>query len=105
MLWSEKSDRKKAALQHLIPPEWQLSASRIADAETCTDVSGLISSELSLNERSITESSVKDILHSISTGDMTAYEVMSAFCHRAALAHQLVKLIYHESHKVHIRLM
>lgn len=91
MSWTEISHRKREALQSLIPPEWRLPASRIADAATCPDVSVLVSTELSHNERLITESGVAFILTSIATGEMTSFEVMSAFCHRAAVAHQLVR--------------
>ncbi|KAI5210781.1 amidase [Aureobasidium subglaciale] len=90
MSWIEISRRKQEALRNSIPPEWRLPASRIADAATCLDVSGLVSAELSYNERLITQSDVADILTSIATGEMTSFEVMSAHCHRAAVAHQLL---------------
>lgn len=92
MSWIEISQRKKEALQNLIPPQWRLSASRIADVATCLDVSSIVSAELSYNERRITESAVADILTSIATGEMTSHEVISAYCHRAAVAHQLVRM-------------
>jgi amidase len=97
MTWVEVSRRKKESLQTLIPPQWKLSATGDADAATCLDVSGLVLSELSLNERLITGSNVEQILRSISEGEMTSYEVISAFSHRAALAHQLVWLTLHPS--------
>ncbi|KAG9666107.1 amidase, partial [Aureobasidium melanogenum] len=93
MSWTEISHRKREALQSLIPPEWRLPASRIAAAATCPDVSVLVSTELSHNERLITESGVALILTSIATGEMTSFEVMSAFCHRAAVAHQLANCL------------
>lgn len=97
MTWVEVSRRKKESLQSLIPPQWKLSATGDADTATCLDVSSLVLSELSLNERLITGSNVEQILRSISEGEMTSYEVISAFSHRAALAHQLVWLTLHPS--------
>ncbi|THX94769.1 amidase [Aureobasidium pullulans] len=93
MTWVEVSRRKKESLQTLIPPQWKLSATGDADAATCLDVSSLVLSELSLNERLITGSNVEQILRSISEGEMTSYEVISAFSHRAALAHQLTNCL------------
>lgn len=51
--------------------------------------SGIMSEE----ELKITESSATDLVHQMASGKLTSVAVTTAFCKRAALAHQLVNIL------------
>ena len=88
--WEETAKTKRDATNELIPKEWRLT-SPIPPAKEQRDVTGkYILQYLSSREAEITESDVVDIVKATSSGNWTAQEVTKAFCHRAALAHQLV---------------
>ncbi|PQE17284.1 putative general amidase protein [Rutstroemia sp. NJR-2017a BVV2] len=87
MTWEEKAKDKKARIDASIPSEW-----RIKEQPTEVSVmdyprkSGIMSDE----ELSITESSATDLVAKLAKGELTSVAVTTAFCKRAALAHQLV---------------
>ena len=87
----EKAKIKREAVLGLIPPEWQIQP----PAEGTVDVSGpYIRQYLSEREIEITETDATGIVKHTTTGSWTAEEVTRAFCHRAALAHQLVNCLH-----------
>lgn len=90
MTWIETSRRKKESLAELIPPKWRLSIDAGVESSYNLDVSGFVPSQLNTTERQITDNNAEQLLACIATGDMTSYEVVQAFCHRAAIAHHLV---------------
>lgn len=57
------------------------------------NVTDIVPSLVTLSEREITELPVERLLREIHTGGLAAREVLDAFCHRAALAHQLVCIL------------
>jgi amidase len=89
MTWEEKAKDKKARIDASIPSEW-----RIKDQPTEVSVmdyprkSGIMTDE----ELSITESSATDLVAKLAKGELTSVAVTTAFCKRAALAHQLVSI-------------
>lgn len=87
--WQNIAKAKRDSVNNLIPESWRLKS--IPSAQEQRDVTGTyICQFLSEREVDITETNAVDIVKHTTTGQWTAEEVTSAFCHRAALAHQLV---------------
>lgn len=92
LTWQERGLKKRESTLAKIPPEWRLPEP-IPSAEAQKDVTGpYIQQFLSARETEITESDTVKITENTTTGTWTATEVVTAFCHRAALAHQLVSI-------------
>ena len=90
--WKDTAKAKKDAIDSQIPQPWRLN-SPIPSVEQQKDVTGkYIQQFLSQREVEITETDPVGIVHHTTTGEWKAEEVTKAFCHRAALAHQLVHL-------------
>lgn len=88
--WEAKAKSKRDAVNDLIPKEWRFT-SPIPSAEEQRDVTGeYIWQFLTKREVEITETDAVDIVKQTTTGQWKAEEVIKAFCHRAALAHQIV---------------
>jgi amidase len=88
--WIEAADRKRESVNALIPSHWQLT-SPVPPVEEQRDVTGeYIQQFLSPREIEITETDACGIVLRTTTGTWKAREVADAFCHRAALAHQMV---------------
>ena len=90
--WRETAKAKKDAIDSQIPQAWRLE-SPVPSADQQKDVTGkYIQQFLSQREIEITETDPVGIVQHTTTGEWKAEEVTKAFCHRAALAHQLVHL-------------
>jgi amidase len=94
MGWEENADRKRKALAALIPEKWRVPSSQLPDEAQRSVVSfceksGLLTAE----ELTITELTVQKLVEKIALGEYTATEVCQAYCHRAAIAHQLVSCL------------
>lgn len=88
--WLAKGEAKRQSILDAIPAKWRLP-NPVPPATEVRDVTGsYIQQYLSEREIEITESDAVDIAAQTTTGRWTAVEVTEAFCHRAALAHQLV---------------
>jgi amidase len=86
--WQERAQEKRAAILAAIPKEWHIDNPRV---EEQVDVTGkYIQQYLSGREVEITETTAERIVGKIAKGEWKSEEVVRAFCHRAALAHQLV---------------
>lgn len=86
--WEELANTKRESILAAIPQEWRIQNPPI---EEQVDVTGsYIQQFLTTSEIHITEASAVDIVDKIAKGEWTSEEVTRAFCHRAALAHQLV---------------
>ncbi|GAA5885685.1 hypothetical protein JCM6882_007527 [Rhodosporidiobolus microsporus] len=88
--WRERAAAKRASLNDLIPAEWRLSDAHlppvVTDATTVVAQCGL----LTARELEITElDELEELASRIAHGAYTAVEVTTAFCKRAAIAHQL----------------
>jgi len=89
--WQERATAKRDSVNVLIPQEWRIKA---PSREEQKDVAGTyLHQHLSSQEVEITESDAVDIAEKTTTGQWKAVDVAKAFCHRAALVHQLVCLI------------
>lgn len=87
--WQDRAAAKRASQLNKIPAAWRIpNCKHVADTDLRLFV--LSSGILSSLEIAITEmASVVDLLRCISTKAYTAIEVVTAFCKRAAIAHQL----------------
>ena len=90
MEWETVAKAKKASLFNLIPQPWQLRPSEIPSIANLRHVTSYICRFLDPHELEITNSSSIKILENIRSLEWSALDVTRAFCHRAALAHQLV---------------
>lgn len=88
--WKALGEAKRQAVLDLIPEKWRIK-DPIPPATEVRDVTGsYIQQFLSPREIEITETDALGIAQQTTSGNWTAVEVAEAFCHRAALAHQLV---------------
>lgn len=89
--WQKIAQAKRDSILASFPKEWLVGL--IPTAESQRDVTGnYICKFLSDAEIKITETDAVGIVQRTSSGDWTAEDVTRAFCHRAAVAHQLVIL-------------
>lgn len=88
--WLAQGEAKRQSILDAVPAKWRL-ADPVPPPTVLRDVTGsYIQQYLSEREIEITESDAVDIAAQTTTGRWSAVEVTEAFCHRAALAHQLV---------------
>ncbi|EXJ80131.1 hypothetical protein A1O1_08273 [Capronia coronata CBS 617.96] len=91
--WKSRAKAKRDAILNSIPTEWRLS--NIPSPEEQKDVTGpYIQQFLTKPEIEITETDAVGIAEKVAAGSWTAVDVTKAFCHRAALAHQLVNCLH-----------
>lgn len=87
--WRAQGEAKRLSILNAVPPKWRLETP-VPPATELRDVTGgYIQQFLSKREIEITESDAVAIAAETTTGRWSAVEVTEAFCHRAALAHQL----------------
>ncbi|KAI9370471.1 amidase signature domain-containing protein [Aspergillus egyptiacus] len=91
--WKLLADAKRQSTLDAIPREWKIKDA-IPPAAELRDVTGYIEKFLSPREIEITSLDAYAIGEKTTTGEWTAVEVTEAFCHRAALAHQLVNCLH-----------
>jgi amidase len=88
--WKLAAQQKRASVNALIPTEWCLK-NELPNSEQLRDITGTyIHQFLSTQEIDYTEAEAGHILHEIYSGKWKARDVLAAFCHRTALAHQMV---------------
>ncbi|KAK5000664.1 hypothetical protein LTR66_000511 [Elasticomyces elasticus] len=91
--WKKAAADKRESLLSLIPSEWKIP--KVPSTEEQKDVTGkYIQQYLSDKEIEITETDAVGICDKTTSGSWTAVEVAKAFCHRAAVAHQLVSCLH-----------
>ncbi|KAJ5548198.1 hypothetical protein N7513_005432 [Penicillium frequentans] len=92
--WRSRGAAKRQATLDTIPEKWRLQ-DPVPPATEVPNVTGAyIQQYLSKREIEITESDAVDIAAQTTSGTWSAVEVTEAFCHRAALAHQLVSCLH-----------
>jgi amidase len=88
--WKLLGKEKAASVNSLIPEFWRLTTP-LPSVEQQRDVTGkYIQLYLSPEEIEITETDAVGIVQKTTSGTWKARAVAEAFCHRAALAHQMV---------------
>ncbi|KAF1972622.1 amidase [Bimuria novae-zelandiae CBS 107.79] len=91
--WQDRAKQKREAILAAIPLEWRIKD--LPSVEEKRDVTGdYISGFLSEKEVAITETDAEKIVEKTAKGEWKAEEVARAFCHRAALAHQLLNCLH-----------
>src|SRR5690349_16315140 len=89
MTWEQVVEDKRARIAASIPAEWRIKSKPTEDSVMdYPKQSGIMTAE----ELAITESSATDLVAQLAAGKLTSVAVTTAFCKRAALAHQLVNL-------------
>lgn len=87
--WEATAADKKSRIAATIPAEWRLKSIPTED-----NVMGIPKSSgiMTAEELAITESSAVDLVSEMAAGKLTSVVVTTAFCKRAALAHQVASL-------------
>lgn len=95
--WKQIAADKRKSVLALIPEAWRIAAPPPAAQQR--DVTGkYIQQYLNEEEIEITETEATEIVKNTTSGKWTCVSVTKAFCHRAAIAHQLVRECrHHES--------
>lgn len=89
--WHARATAKRQAVLGLIPGQWRIPAPSAPETEK--DVTGsYVEKFLDASEIKITNTDAVTIAEQIRNGAWSAVEVTTAFCHRAALAHQIVSI-------------
>ncbi|KAL4919314.1 amidase signature domain-containing protein [Aspergillus aurantiobrunneus] len=92
--WQQIASEKREANLAKIPPEWILEPQVLEDGRSRLSVVGdYIEGLLDAKSRHITNMDVPELVATMGTGSLTAVEVITAFCKRAAYAHQLSNLL------------
>lgn len=88
MAWKDEAEAKKKKIDETIPEVWRIQAN-------LTDISAMSvpkdSGLLTTDELLITETSATDLVKKLAGGELSSVAVTTAFCKRAAIAHQLVR--------------
>ena len=93
MDWKKTAQDKAQSVLDLIPKEWRIE--KVPSPQEQRDVTGsYIHQFLSKQEIEITETDAVGIVAHTTTGQWKSEDVAKAFCHRAALAHQLVHCLH-----------
>ncbi|KAI9696521.1 MAG: hypothetical protein M1820_008149 [Bogoriella megaspora] len=88
--WQDIATKKRNQTYEKIPPEWRLSPSVLLDGKGRRQLIGeFFDGILDGETLRITSLDVADILHAIRSRSISSRRVVSAFCKRAAYAHQL----------------
>jgi len=85
--WEEITKKKRESVFNQIPQEWIIEVPSITKAPNTRDYLDKI---LPKDEVSITDQSLLQLGEKIKNGELTSVQVTKAFCHRAALAHQII---------------
>lgn len=93
--WESRSAAKRAETLDKIRPEWRLSPEDLERARQQRNITGhFIQQFLDEGDVSVTSMTSAPILKALGEGKLSAVQVTSAFCKRAAVAHQIVRLIH-----------
>ncbi|KEF50813.1 uncharacterized protein A1O9_13133 [Exophiala aquamarina CBS 119918] len=100
--WKTLAAQKIAETSDQIRPEWLLSDSELEQARSRRDITGdFIMSFLDEAAAAITALSALELAERIKQRALTVMEITLAFCHRAAVAHQIVSTKGHEQSQCH----
>jgi amidase len=89
-IWKAKGALKREEILSLIPRKWRLPKPLPPPSELPDVTGNEIRQYLSYREIEITETDAECIVKKATTGEWKCEEIAEAFCHRAALAHQMV---------------
>lgn len=88
--WQNTAGAKRQMILDAIPPEWIIQGPISPVSEVANVTGDYIQQYLSPREIEITNADAVVIVEHTTSGKWSSVEVTEAFCHRAAIAHQLV---------------
>lgn len=92
--WRTAVIAKRATQRALIPPEWRLSSNALLDASLSSVETIRASGILSAQELAWTETTdIRELVSGITKGEITSFDLTTAFCKRAAIAQQLTRCL------------
>ena len=91
--WSSSAAAKRNEVNNAIRPQWRLTDLDLTAPAELRNVTQVARNYLTREECTITECDPLAILENIHTGVWTSVAVVTAFCHRAAIAHQVVNCL------------
>ncbi|KAK7211680.1 hypothetical protein V2G26_018858 [Clonostachys chloroleuca] len=92
--WRDTVEKKLAADKEKIPKHWRLDPEVITWAKEQPKVAGQVIENLLDDEtRLITNTNPRELIGQMSQGKLSAIQVVSAFCKRAAYCHQICDLL------------
>ncbi len=86
MTWEEIAKAKREAVFNKIPKEWIIEVPSIEKEPNAVKY---LDKVLPAQETAIVDYSMIELIDKIEKGELTSTEVTNAYCHRAALAHQV----------------
>ena len=89
--WEQKAKAKREAVEAKIPPEWRLKDPPSRESQKDIAHGAYIDRFLTPDEIEITRTDAVHIAQNTCSGKWKAVDVVKAFSHAAALAHQLVR--------------
>ncbi|KAK6373706.1 hypothetical protein LTS17_008199 [Exophiala oligosperma] len=92
--WEKLASKKRDSILAAIPPEWRLPQPLPTPEAQKVVAGSYVRQFLSAREVEITENDAVTITEHTTSGKWKATEVVTAFCHRAALAHQLTNCLH-----------
>ncbi|KAH7070144.1 amidase signature domain-containing protein [Paraphoma chrysanthemicola] len=90
--WQDLAKAKRDSILAAIPSKWRIQDPPSVSSQP--DVTTYVEQHLSKEENQITASAADQIASRVGSGEWTAESVTRAFCHRAALAHQLLHCLH-----------
>lgn len=91
--WQKIASEKREANMAKIRPEWLLEPQVLEDGRSRRSIVGdYMEGLLDTKSRYVTDMDVPELVARMESGALSAVEVVTAFCKRAAYAHQLVSL-------------
>lgn len=90
--WETIAARKRGRLQSSIPSDWRIDIKELENLDSSAVRYISESKVLSSEDVRITNLSAVALVAKLAAGELTSVEVTLAFCKRAALAHQLVRI-------------
>ncbi|KAL4875239.1 amidase signature domain-containing protein [Aspergillus karnatakaensis] len=96
MSWQEKAQRKRDELSSKIPSEWRISAELLEKADTVDNILDIPGQTGILTDREIDITATSDataLISRLRSGELSAFELATAFCKRAAIAQQLTRCL------------
>ncbi|KAH7069641.1 amidase signature domain-containing protein [Paraphoma chrysanthemicola] len=90
--WKDLANAKRDSILAAIPSEWRIQDPPSVSSQP--DVTTYVEQHLSKVELQITASAADQIASRVGSGEWSAESVTRAFCHRAALAHQLLHCLH-----------
>ncbi|KAL1842570.1 hypothetical protein VTJ49DRAFT_4853 [Mycothermus thermophilus] len=92
--WQEKAEAKRRKDLEKIPSEWILPQAYLDEAQRQRSIAdGFIDNLLKPSERELTNLDIPTLTERIERSSLSAVELVSAYCKRAAYAHQLNKTL------------